>query len=164
VFLLKICIWSIPLQIIILLIPPSHQFRFLSFAEINFCFLITPTDNFFVHDCSFYISLVSVRRLTTKKGPNLALHPIDLEFYILVLDTPITDLEPGCSRLLPSHHPCGENSPHTPLFHEVSIFGKNLQTKSVLASPESNLEPLIDHSHLPLWRKVAPCFAYFVDF
>jgi len=48
-----------------------------------------------------------VRRLTTKKGPNLALHPIDLKLYILVLDTPTTNSEPGYSRLLPSHHPCG---------------------------------------------------------
>ena len=53
-----------------------------------------------------------VQRLTTKKGPNLALHPIDLKFYILFLDTPTTNLEPGCSRLLPPHRPSvGEKQP-----------------------------------------------------
>ena len=56
-----------------------------------------------------------VRRLTKKKGPNLALHPIDLKFYILVLDTPTTNLEPACSRLLPPHYPCGGKYP--PTFH-----------------------------------------------
>jgi len=49
-----------------------------------------------------------------------------------------------------------ENSPHTPLFHEVLILRKNSQTKSVRATPENNLEPLIDHPHLPLWGKVPP--------
>ena len=38
---------------------------------------------------------------------NLALYPIDLKLYILVFDTPITNLEPGCSRIPPPHHPCG---------------------------------------------------------
>ena len=49
-----------------------------------------------------------VQRLTHM---NLALHPIDLKFYILILDTPITNLEPGCNRLPPPHHPCERNSP-----------------------------------------------------
>jgi len=35
-FLLKICIWLIPLHIIVPLIPPNHQFRVPSFAEIDF--------------------------------------------------------------------------------------------------------------------------------
>jgi len=34
-FLLKICIWSIPLHIIVPLIPPNHQFRVPSVAEIG---------------------------------------------------------------------------------------------------------------------------------
>jgi len=35
-FLLKICIWSIPLHIIVPLIPPNHQFRVPNFAVVDF--------------------------------------------------------------------------------------------------------------------------------
>jgi len=38
IFLLKICIWSIPLHIIVPLIPPNHQFRVPSVTEIDFFF------------------------------------------------------------------------------------------------------------------------------
>jgi len=89
---------------------------------------------------------------------NLALYPIDLKFYLLVLDTPIPNLEPGCSRLTLPTPPVEENSPHTPLFHEVLILRKKFSDKIVRATPENNLEPLIDHPHLPLWQKVAPAF------
>ena len=41
---------------------------------------------------------------TAANDVNLALYPIDLKFYILVLHTPITNLEAGCSRL--PHHLC----------------------------------------------------------
>ena len=50
VLLLKICIWSIPLHIIVPSIPLNHQFRVPNFSEINF---FTSTDNCFIHDCSF---------------------------------------------------------------------------------------------------------------
>jgi len=67
----------------------------------------------FSHTMPFYGSVNETRKrfstaaITTKKGPNFALHPIDLEFYILVVDTPITNLKPGCSRLPSPHHLCG---------------------------------------------------------
>jgi len=54
---------------------------------------------------------------TVANHMNLALYPIDLKFYALVLDTPTTNLEPGCRQLLPPHPPVGE--PYTPLFNEV---------------------------------------------
>jgi len=49
----------------------------------------------------------------------------------------------------------GKIAPHTPLFHEVLILGKKFQAKSVRATPETNLELLIDHPQLFLWGKVA---------
>jgi len=47
-------------------------------------------------------------------------------------------------------------APHTPLFPEVLILKKNFQTESVRATQENNLEPLIDHPHLPLGGKWPP--------
>jgi len=101
-------------------------------------------------------TLIIVRWLSTKRGPNFALHPIDLKFHILVLDTKIP-VEPGCCRLLPPHHPCGGKiAPTLHYFMKYWSWEKNFQKKSVRATPENNLEPLIDHPHLPLWWKVAP--------
>jgi len=98
--------------------------------------------------------MVLVRQLTTKRGPNLALHPIDLKIYILVFDTPTTNLEPGYSHCSLSTTSMGKNSPDTPLFREIFCFwGKNVQTKSSHATPENNLEPLIDHASFPFGGK-----------
>jgi len=88
---------------------------------------------------------------------NLGLYLIDLKFHILVLDTPITNLELRCSRRPPSHHLCAGEKPLA--FHyEVLILGKNCLDKKCSCYSGEQLRTIdCNYPHLPR-------FAYFVSF
>jgi len=58
----------------------------------------------------------------------------------------------------------GKKAPHSTFSCSMNFEKNNFQKKSVRATPENDLEPLIDHPHLPLWGKVALRFAYLSTF
>ena len=60
---------------------------------------------------------------------NLALHPIDVTFYKLVLDTPTTNLEPKCSSSLPGPKPYSSSFPK---YQPVTQASKKLSPNCTL--------------------------------